>query len=191
LKLETPIKVREAVASDRHAAEEVTRVAFAENRAIYEPTLLARERASSDAEDFVRLVAAGADDAVIGTLLYRVEGDCLHVRALAVHPGWRGRAPTNQLRRRPEARARNHRDEEPMTVTDEAIETALDIVREECLRHEVFVCVECLTHALARRLATEPQIERAALGALDDAVVDGAGERTMSFANRDETLSDL
>lgn len=78
-----------------------------------------------------------------------------------------------------------------MTVTDEAIETALDIVREECLRHGVFVCVECLTHALARRLATEPQIERAALGALDDAVVDGAGERTMSFANRDETLSDL
>lgn len=72
-----------------------------------------------------------------------------------------------------------------MTVTDEAIETALDIVREECLRHEVFVCVECLTHALARRLATEPQIERAVLGALDDAVVDGAGERTMSFANRD------
>jgi hypothetical protein len=87
LKLETPIKVREAVASDRQEAEEVTKVAFSENRAIYEPTLLARERARSDAEDFVRLIAAGADDAVIGTLLYRVEGDCLHVRPIAGNGG--------------------------------------------------------------------------------------------------------
>jgi N-acetylglutamate synthase-like GNAT family acetyltransferase len=97
LKLETPIKVREAVASDRQEAEEVTKVAFSENRAIYEPTLLARERARSDPENFVRLIAAGADDAVIGTLLYRVEGDCLHVRALAVHPGWRGQGIARRL----------------------------------------------------------------------------------------------
>lgn len=60
-----------------------------------------------------------------------------------------------------------------MTITDEAIEIALSFVREECLRREVFVCAECLTFALARRLATETEIERAASLALDDALAMG------------------
>jgi ribosomal protein S18 acetylase RimI-like enzyme len=76
--------IREATSDDLPAAEELSRVAFAELRQIYAPSASARERAAATSAQFTRLVAIDRKQQIVGTLLYGDEGDRIHVRALAV-----------------------------------------------------------------------------------------------------------
>ena len=77
------IHVRDATAADEPAAREISRRAFAELRAVYVPTAGLAEAARQESGRYARLVAE-VDGAIAGTLTWAVEGDRVHVRALAV-----------------------------------------------------------------------------------------------------------
>lgn len=84
------IEVRASRISDQSAVDNLIRRAFAEHRSVYIPTPEARARASSDAGTFSRVVAADhRSGAIVGTLMYRVEANRMHVRGLAVDPSRR------------------------------------------------------------------------------------------------------
>ena len=83
------IEVRPTRSSDNSAVDNLVGRAFAEHRGVYVPTPEARARASADAGAFSRVVATDRGEVLVGTLLYRVEDDRMHVRGLAVDPNRR------------------------------------------------------------------------------------------------------
>jgi N-acetylglutamate synthase-like GNAT family acetyltransferase len=91
------IQVRLANTSEEKAAQELAAVAFAELRSIYVPTPSARAQAASTAGTFSRLVALDDQEVIVGTVLYRIEGDRFHVRGLAVDPKARRRGIARSL----------------------------------------------------------------------------------------------
>lgn len=80
------IEVRATRSSDNSAVDNLIGRAFAEDRRAYVPTPEARARAFADAATFSRIVAVDLGEVLVGTLLYRVEDDRMHVRGLAVDP---------------------------------------------------------------------------------------------------------
>ena len=79
----TETLVREAGPLDEKAAQPWGRQAFADLRQIYVPKPDVQMRASGEQQSFSRLVAE-RDGQIVGTVCWRVEGDRLHLRALAV-----------------------------------------------------------------------------------------------------------
>jgi N-acetylglutamate synthase-like GNAT family acetyltransferase len=77
------IHVRDATPADEPAALEVSREAFAELRAVYVPGAESVNAARQQSGRYARLVAE-VHGAVVGTLTWAVEGDRVHLRALAV-----------------------------------------------------------------------------------------------------------
>jgi N-acetylglutamate synthase-like GNAT family acetyltransferase len=76
--------IRSATDDDNIAAEAISRQAFEELRRIYRPN----GSASAVGPPMVRLVAE-TDGRIIGTILYAVQSDRLHLRGLAVEAGRR------------------------------------------------------------------------------------------------------
>jgi GNAT superfamily N-acetyltransferase len=91
------MRIHKATAADELATTRMSASAFAELRRTYVPKVDARARAAASTSTFSRLVVDGDDGAVIGTLLYRTDGDRLHVRGLAVDPDHRRQGVARQL----------------------------------------------------------------------------------------------
>ena len=93
------IQVRLANTSEEKVPQRLAAAAFAELRSVYVPTPSARAQAASTASTFSRLVALDEREVIVGTVLYRIERDRLHVRGLAVHPDARRRGIARSLLR--------------------------------------------------------------------------------------------
>lgn len=81
-----PITIREARSTDQPAINDLTRLAFEQHRAIYQPSPAAVSGTSS--ASLPRIVAE-LDDILVGTVQYRLAPPRLHLIGLAVHPNRR------------------------------------------------------------------------------------------------------
>ena len=98
--------VRNATPADEAAAVELSGQAFAELRAVYVPSPRLAEAARQQDRRYARLVAE-VDGAIVGTLAWAVEGERVHVRALAVVAAHRRRGVARALTERCAALARH------------------------------------------------------------------------------------
>jgi ribosomal protein S18 acetylase RimI-like enzyme len=101
------IHVRDAAPADEPAALEVGRRAFEELRRVYVPSAGLADAARRQAGRYARLVAE-VDGAVVGTVTWAVEGDRVHLRALAVAPNHRRRGVARALVEHCTALTRRH-----------------------------------------------------------------------------------
>jgi GNAT superfamily N-acetyltransferase len=75
---------------------EATELANQSLRHIYRPTKAARAGKSLLDRELKRIVAL-VDDQVVGTVQYRIVGNCLHLVGLAVHPEYQRRGIARRL----------------------------------------------------------------------------------------------
>jgi ribosomal protein S18 acetylase RimI-like enzyme len=90
------VLVREAEPLDEAAASRLEAEVFAALRSVYIPVRTGRVPEGGSNVPFSRLVAEG-DGQIVGTVRWRVEGDRVHLRALAVAPGYRQRGVARAL----------------------------------------------------------------------------------------------
>jgi GNAT superfamily N-acetyltransferase len=88
--------VREAQSADEPKAADVERLATADLRKIYQPTLAAR-RGRMVLETTLRRLVAVLDGRVVGTVKFHIVGDSLCFLALGVHPAFRLRGIASAL----------------------------------------------------------------------------------------------